>query len=64
LLLGIPLAIGAGRLLSSQLYGVSAWDPLALAIATGSLAICAFFATVIPAKRAASIEPMNALRIE
>ncbi len=64
LLLGIPLAIGAGRLISSQLYGVSAWDPLALAIATGSLAVCAFLAAVIPARRATSVEPMNALRIE
>jgi predicted permease len=64
LLLGIPLAIGAGRLISSQLYGVSAWDPLALAIAIGSLALCALLAAIIPARRAASIEPMNALRIE
>ncbi len=64
LLLGTPLAVGAGRLISSQLYGVSAWDPLALAIATGSLSVCAFFAAVIPARRAAFIEPMNALRIE
>lgn len=64
LLIGIPLAIGAGRLISSQLFGVSAWDPLALAIASGSLAVCAFFAAVIPARRAASIEPMAALRVE
>ncbi|MGH9639205.1 MAG: ABC transporter permease, partial [Bryobacteraceae bacterium] len=41
LLLGIPLAIGAGRLISSQLYGVADWDPVALAIAAGSLALCA-----------------------
>ena len=32
LVLGIPLAIGAGRLISAQLYGVSAWDPVALRI--------------------------------
>ncbi|MGH9640773.1 MAG: FtsX-like permease family protein, partial [Bryobacteraceae bacterium] len=64
LLLGIPLAVGAGRLISSQLYGVADWDPVALAIATGSLALCAFFAALLPARRAASIEPMKALRME
>ena len=64
LLLGLPLAVGAGRLISSQLYGVSSWDPLALTIAAGALAVCSFFAAIIPANRAASISPMSALRIE
>jgi predicted permease len=64
LLLGLPLAIGAGRLISAQLYGVSIWDPFALSVAAGALAICAFFAAIIPAGRAASISPMNALRTE
>jgi predicted permease len=64
LILGLPLAIGAGRLLSSKLYGVSWWDPLALIVAAGALAVCSFFAAMIPANRAASISPMHALRIE
>jgi predicted permease len=64
LLLGLPLAVGAGRLISAQLYGVSSWDPLALAVAAGALAICSFFAAIIPASRAASISPMQALRME
>ena len=64
LLLGLPLAVGAGRLISAQLYGVTSWDPLALAVAAGALAICSFFAAIIPANRAASISPMNALRSE
>jgi len=64
LLLGLPLAVGAGRLISTQLYGVSFWDPLALTVAGGALAICSFFAAIIPANRAASISPMNALRME
>ena len=64
LLLGLPLAVGAGRLISAQLYGVSSWDPLALTVATVALAICSFFAAIIPANRAASISPMNALRID
>jgi len=64
LVLGIPLAVGAGRLLSAQLYGVQFWDPVALAVAAVSLAACAFCAAIIPAVRAASISPMNALRAE
>jgi predicted permease len=64
LLAGIPLAIGAGRLVSAQLYGVVDWDPLALSVAMTSLAACAFIAAMIPAARAASIDPMKALRTE
>jgi ABC-type antimicrobial peptide transport system permease subunit len=64
LLLGIPLSIGAGHLISSQLYGVAKWDPLALLISIGSLGAFAFVAAIIPAARAASIEPTNALRAE
>ena len=64
LMLGLPLAIGAGRLISSQLYGVRIWDPFALAVAASALALCAFVATIIPATRAAAISPMDALRIE
>jgi predicted permease len=64
LILGLPLAVGAGRMLSAQLYGVSWWDPVALGAAIGALAICSFFAAIIPANRAASVSPMNALRFE
>jgi len=64
LILGLPLAIGAGRLISGQLYGVSSWDPLALLGAAGALAISALIAAIIPAGRAACISPMNALRTE
>jgi hypothetical protein len=64
LILGVPLAIGAGHLISAQLYGVSSWDPAALAVAAGALGVSAFVAAVIPASRAASIAPMQALRTE
>jgi predicted permease len=64
LALGLPLAIAAGRLISSKLYGVSFWDPLALTLAAAALAICAFAAAMIPASVAASISPMTALRTE
>ena len=62
LALGLPLAVGAGYLLSAQLYGVRFWDPLALGVGAVSLAACAFVAAVIPARRAASISPIRALR--
>jgi len=58
------LAVGAGRLISAQLYGVRSWDPLALTVAASALGACSFFAAIIPAGRAASISPMSALRIE
>jgi predicted permease len=64
LVIGLPLAVAAGRLISAQLYGVSFWDPLALALSVVSLAACAFVAAIIPAVRAASVSPMNALRTE
>ncbi len=64
LILGLPLAVGAGKLIAAQLYGVASWDPIALSIATVALAICSFIAALIPANRAASISPMKALRIE
>jgi ABC-type antimicrobial peptide transport system permease subunit len=64
LVLGVPLAIGAGRLIAAQLYGVSFWDPMALAVAAGALGVCAFVASVVPARRAAAISPIDALRTE
>ena len=62
LVLGLPLAVGAGYLLSAQLYGVRFWDPLALVVGAVSLATCAFFAAIIPARRATGISPISALR--
>jgi len=64
LVLGLPLAVGAGRLIAAQLYGVSFGDPLALGVAAASLATCALVAALIPAGRAASISPIRALRTE
>jgi predicted permease len=64
LALGVPAALFAGHLMASQLYGVGAYDWLALTAATATLALCAAFAGFIPARRAASIEPMQALRVE
>jgi putative ABC transport system permease protein len=62
--LGIPLAIAAGRLMTKQLYAVSPWDPRMLGVATCLLCAAALLASWLPAARAASIEPMVALRSE
>jgi predicted permease len=64
LVLGLPLAVGAGYLLSAQLYGVAYWDPQALGTAAVALAVAAFVASVVPARRAAALAPMTALRTE
>jgi predicted permease len=64
LVIGIPVALFAGHLMASQLYGVGAYDPWAFAGATLLLAACTVFASMFPARRAASIEPMQALRTE
>lgn len=62
--IGIPAAIGAGYLMASQLFGVKPWSPLLLTGATALLALAALAAAVIPARRAASTDPMQALRSE
>jgi ABC-type antimicrobial peptide transport system permease subunit len=64
LVLGLPLAAGAGYLLSAQLYGVTFWDPIALGAAATALALAALIASIVPASRAALLAPMQALRIE
>jgi predicted permease len=64
LAVGIPAALAGGRLLSSQLYAVKSYDPLILALAAVVLGACALFAGFVPARRAASIDPMRALRTE
>ncbi len=64
LVLGIPAALYAGYLMKSLLYGVGSYDPWALAGAPLMLVLCATAAGFIPARRAASIEPMQALRTE
>jgi ABC-type antimicrobial peptide transport system permease subunit len=62
--LGIPAALLAGHLMSRLLYQVSDYDPLAFFGTTIVLGICATVAGFIPARRAASIDPMRALRSE
>jgi ABC-type antimicrobial peptide transport system permease subunit len=62
--LGIPAALLGGHYMASQLYEVGSYDPVALVSATLVLGLCAAVAGLVPARRAASIEPMQALRTE
>ena len=64
LVIGIPVALAGGRLISNQLYGVKSHDPAILALAAVILAACAALAALVPARRAASVDPMRALRTE
>jgi predicted permease len=64
LLIGIPASIGCSLLIAAQLYQVRGWDPLVLGGSVMALAVCALFASIIPAQRAASIDPVKALRTE
>ncbi len=64
LCIGVPLALVAGRALAHQLYEVSRLDPVVTGGAMLVLCLCALIAALVPARRAASIEPVEALRNE
>jgi putative ABC transport system permease protein len=64
ILIGIVAALGMARILTSFLYGVSASDPLTFLSVSAFLAVIAAGASFFPAHRAASINPVEALRME
>jgi predicted permease len=64
LVIGIPVAVLCVRFVKTQLYEITSADPRLIAIAIGVLGIAACIAGVIPARRAASIDPVQALRVE
>jgi ABC-type antimicrobial peptide transport system permease subunit len=64
IILGSVLAIGAARLLTAVLFGVSPTDPLAWSVALAVLLGSGLIAVGVPARRAANLEPMIALRSE
>jgi ABC-type antimicrobial peptide transport system permease subunit len=64
LAIGIVSAFALGRLITSQLYEVSAHNPALLAGSTLLLATTALLACLLPARRAARVDPIQALRVE
>jgi ABC-type antimicrobial peptide transport system permease subunit len=64
LALGAGLAYAASRLIGSRLYGIAPQDPLTLSLAIGLLLAVAICAAYLPARRAARLDPMTALRQE
>ena len=64
LLIGLPLTFAMGRFLGSQLYGTSPYNPAVTLMAVAVLACAALIASIIPALRASTISPLNALRSE
>jgi len=62
--LGIPAAFIVGRLLQSTLFGVSGRDPLVLGAGLAILGLATAIAAALPARRAAALDPVRALRVE
>ena len=60
----LPATVALARLFTSQLYGVKSTDPIALAVAVTVTAIMVMLAAALPARRAAGVQPMRALRTE
>jgi putative ABC transport system permease protein len=60
----LPSVVGLAQLFRSQLYGVTAADPLTLAGAVALTAVMVTLAAALPARRAAAVQPMRALRTE
>src|SRR5499427_538717 len=62
--IGLVGALAAGRLVTTLLFGLAATDPAAIAVATGVMIIVSALAGYLPARRAAGVDPMVALRYE
>jgi len=60
----LPSVIGLAQLFRSQLYGVTTFDPITLGGAVVMTALMVSVAAALPARRAATVEPMRALRSE
>jgi ABC-type antimicrobial peptide transport system permease subunit len=62
--IGLTLTLWTSRLLQSFLYGVSKQDPWILALGPAALLFCGTLAALLPARRAATVDPIQALRTE
>ncbi len=62
--IGIPVALAAGRLIASMLFGVKTSDPVTISVAVLVMVTIAFVAGYLPARRATKVDPMVALRCE
>ena len=63
-MIGMPVALAGGPLLASQFYGVAPYDPLTVLLGVVTLSVVALFAGYLPARRAARVDPLIALRAE
>ena len=61
---GLAASVLAGRVIQKFLYGVEVMDPLVMALVTGLFVVAAAAAAFLPARRAAFVDPMEALRAE
>jgi putative ABC transport system permease protein len=63
-IIALPSTAALAHLFRTQLYGVNSTDPISLAVATGVTALMVILAAALPARRAAGVQPMRALRTE
>ena len=64
LLVGLLLGLAVARVGANQLYGVSPADPISIIVTVTLLGVASLLASYIPARRAAKVDPMQALRYE
>jgi ABC-type antimicrobial peptide transport system permease subunit len=64
LVIGVPASVFASHLIASQLFGLKSGDPITFLAACGAMAAVTMLASYLPARRAASVDPMQALRSE
>jgi predicted permease len=62
--IGLPVGVAAARLIRSQLFGVSVVEPASLSIAVAMLVLTALVASWLPARRAAAVPPVDALKVD
>jgi ABC-type antimicrobial peptide transport system permease subunit len=64
LLIGVPASIGCAQLIAAKLYQVKGWDPAVLCGVVVILGLCGLAASIVPARKAAMVNPVSALRME